>query len=826
MHIVTVTFPYALPGARALGRSLRAHHPDWEFEVVLVGHPPRCEEEFPVTSAGELFGIDAYECIARYHPSDLLSLLVPRVLEARASEGMAAFHLPGSAWVLGDLGKLAQLAEERPVALTPRSSADVPDDGRQPSPSQLAAAGRIDPLVMGSNGSPGALSFLRWWSVHVERGLGRLDGEDPGWRVEDRHWVWRYLELAAALFRTELVDRPGLNFSKWNAHERTLELRDGEILANGEPLGFVNLPGFDPLRPFQLAADASRARTSRSAALREVCRRYAQELVRAGALEGVSRGAIGRRLPGGVTYDDTLWALHLQAEACGVELGDVFSPAGAEAFNAWLAGPAPHGAAHGVNRYVYQRVARERPDVLTAYPDIDGEDGPEYVAWCHSFGRQELGLAERFLPPRPGSVSGAPARSAPAARSGGSISPWDGESSAGEVAVRVSGYLGHTLGLGAAARGYAEALQAAGVRVFTASVPLDHVARPDDLDAAYGLQEYQDGDAPAMRHGAELLCVNPDELPEFVSRVGAESLRRPRIGVWGWEVANIPERWREALALVDEVWVYSKFMAENFAALPVPVRALPPPVPVAAGVVEPLRLGVPPGFLFLFVFDYMSTVQRKNPVGVIDAFKRAFAPDEGPQLLIKTINAPLRPLAEDEVLWARGGREDIHVIDCSLTAPERDALMAGCDCYVSLHRSEGFGLTIAEAMAHAKPVIATAYSGNVDFITRENAYLVDFELVVVGADCEIYPADGEWADPDLEQAARLMREVATRPAEAAAKGAQAQADIASTLSRERTGAAMRARLAEILATGRGQGREASATSWPPAGAGRSTSSHW
>ncbi len=224
-----------------------------------------------------------------------------------------------------------------------------------------------------------------------------------------------------------------------------------------------------------------------------------------------------------------------------------------------------------------------------------------------------------------------------------------------------------------------------------------------------------------------------------------------------------------------------------------------------AQAVAPLRLGVPEGFLFLFVFDYLSTVQRKNPVGLIEAFKRAFAPGEGPQLLIKTINAPLRPLAEEELLWAAHGREDIHVVDRSLTNDELNGLMAACDCYVSLHRAEGFGLTLAEAMAIGKPAIATGYSGNVDFMNGENSYLVDYTIARVGPECEIYPPEGEWAEPSVEHAAELMRRVLDNPGEAQRQGARAAQDIARSLSPAATGAAMRDRLQQ-LARGSGSGR--------------------
>jgi glycosyltransferase involved in cell wall biosynthesis len=123
--------------------------------------------------------------------------------------------------------------------------------------------------------------------------------------------------------------------------------------------------------------------------------------------------------------------------------------------------------------------------------------------------------------------------------------------------------------------------------------------------------------------------------------------------------------------------------------------------------------------------------------------------------------------------------------------------MAACDAYVSLHRSEGFGLTMAEAMAIGKPVIGTGYSGNLDFMNAANSYLVEYELGRVGPDCEIYPPEGTWARPSIEHAAELMRRVVERPEEAAAIGARARKDVVRELSAQATGAAMRRRLEEL-----------------------------
>ncbi len=500
---------------------------------------------------------------------------------------------------------------------------------------------------------------------------------------------------------------------------------------------------------------------------------------------------MGRRLADGLVYDDALRAMHAAALALGERFEDPFSEEGTRAFVAWLQEPAPHGGAAGINRYVFHRVARERPDVMRAYPDIDGADGAGFLAWCQAFGADELAIPERFMPASKPPTAPARERAPAAARA------TELPANAPGPTVRLTGYLGHTLGLGAAGRAYAQALAAAGVAVSTVSVPLHHLALPVELEEEYGRHRFEDVSNDA-RHAFEIVAVNADELPDFVERLGEDYFHGPRIGIWGWETNAIPHRWQRAFSLVDEIWVYSRFMAENIGAVaPVPVIALPPPVQPPAQAVAPLRLGVPEGFLFLFVFDYLSTIQRKNPVGLIEAFRTAFAPGEGPQLLIKTINGPLRPLAEEEVLWAAHGRADIHLVDRSLSGEELAGVMAACDCYVSLHRSEGFGLTLAEAMAIGKPVIGTGYSGNVDFMNAENSFLVDYAIARVGADCEIYPPEGEWAQPSVEHAAKLMRGVYEDRGGAARIAEQAREDIARALSPQATGAAMRRRLQEL-----------------------------
>jgi len=381
-----------------------------------------------------------------------------------------------------------------------------------------------------------------------------------------------------------------------------------------------------------------------------------------------------------------------------------------------------------------------------------------------------------------------------------------------EIAVNVAGFLRGGLGLGEAARLYVAALQSAGVAVQTTAVdpPL-----PETEGAVLKRADFSDLPA-AGRAPYNLVCVNPPELPRFYHDVGPGFFDgRCSIGSWAWEVNRVPADWAWAFAVVDEIWAYSAYVEQIFRAVaPVPVARVPLPVVAPEITVEPPDLGVPENFTFLFLFDFFSTIQRKNPFGVIEAFTRAFRPGEGPQLLVKSINGDYKPdrLARVRAVAAR--HPDVHVVDRFVSAAERDALIATCDCYVSLHRAEGFGLPLAEAMALGRPVIATGWSGNLDFMSEDNAWLVRHKPMAVGPEGENYPADGVWADPNLDHAAELMRAVWQDRDTRERRVEHARRDVLEGLSLERVGRIARERLERIELEGR---PTRAAPSPPPAG---------
>lgn len=367
------------------------------------------------------------------------------------------------------------------------------------------------------------------------------------------------------------------------------------------------------------------------------------------------------------------------------------------------------------------------------------------------------------------------------------------------LAVNVIGFLDDPLGRGRAAELHVAALRAAGVPVATTAIaPDDPAASHREPIDGYG-ERNQDELRTSFEPAVNLACLNGDHLVRLARTSGGDVLvRRPTIGQWTWETDVLPPEWLPAFGLLEEIWACSTFVGDNVGRLsPVPVAV----IPMAVAVPDPSGIEPPIAqddrFTFLFMFDFLTTLRRKNPIGLIDTFASAFTPDEGPRLLLKTINGRLRPEAEAELRRKIADRPDIELIDAYLQPAQNAALLARADCYVSLHRSESFGLALAQSMALGTPVIATGYSGNLDFTRPGNSYLVDWLPGRVGPGCEGYPPEGTWAEPDLDHAAELMRRVREHPEEARATADRAREDIGRRYAPEEVGRLARARLERL-----------------------------
>jgi glycosyltransferase involved in cell wall biosynthesis len=351
------------------------------------------------------------------------------------------------------------------------------------------------------------------------------------------------------------------------------------------------------------------------------------------------------------------------------------------------------------------------------------------------------------------------------------------------IAVNVIGETTGFTGMSSTVRRYVVALESIGVNVqlFDAS----HIS-----DATLSRTAN-----PAIN----IVCCEVASHFAVRSRLGEDFFRgRYNIGIWLWETPTFPNEWYDRFAYYDEIWAPTSFIASVLAPIsPVPVVRMP--------MVLAQELSGSRGdgrrqfaiadneFVYLFIFNFRSRVQRKNPQAVIDSFKNAFTPTEAARLIVKCSNSDFNQDYFREMKRSAEGHR-ISIIDGDSSEREIRNLVAASDCYVSLHRAEGVGLTISDAMAAGKPVIATGWSGNMDFMTVANSYPIRYEMRQLDQNIAHYRAGDVWAEACIQHAAETMRHVFMCRDEAAGRAERAKEDIQTDYSSAAVGKSLAARL--------------------------------
>jgi len=274
-----------------------------------------------------------------------------------------------------------------------------------------------------------------------------------------------------------------------------------------------------------------------------------------------------------------------------------------------------------------------------------------------------------------------------------------------------------------------------------------------------------------------VLHVNAPLLPLVLLRLPRALVRGRRVvGYWNWELPDLPPDWHSGARFVHEVWVPSPFTAAAVEPLlPGRVRVVPFPLAVAPPVPEALdrsAFGLPANAVVVLVSaNLASSLERKNPLGAIAAFRAAFGNRRDRILLLKIGNPDHFPADFARITAAVADAANIRIDTKPYPTAAVHALTAAADIVLSLHRSEGFGLVLAEAMLLAKPVIATGWSGNMAFMDADSAALVDWRLAATNDPRQVYRGS-VWAEPDQGGAVAHLRRLADDAAARAALGAR------------------------------------------------------
>ena len=340
--------------------------------------------------------------------------------------------------------------------------------------------------------------------------------------------------------------------------------------------------------------------------------------------------------------------------------------------------------------------------------------------------------------------------------------------------IIVAGAFRASSGLGRITRLMFEGLRAAGVPAIAADITAG-LRQPADLPPPAVPGQARPGP------GTLIVCVNAPLTGMALLAIGRQVVSGKRvIGLWNWELPEVPAEWRLGVGLVHEIWVSSAFTAGAIHPIagnkPLHVVDYPinlyPPSPRAER-----QPGAP--FIVLCMFDAASSVTRKNPEGAIEAFRRAFGNDPSARLVLKAQRLAAAP-AQKARLEALAAAPNIEILDATLDDAALDALYDRADVLLSLHRAEGYGLTLAEAMRRGLPVVATDWSGNVDFFSKSVGIPVPWTLVPAEDPQHTYHHPHmRWAEPDLDAAAAALRRLRDEPGLAVQLGAAGAAFAAS-----------------------------------------------
>ena len=767
MDALTICARNYLPFAKILAESFLQHHPESKFYLLLVDGEAKTDLGQIDSAVQVIFPSDLdmdreeFKRMAIYYDvMELSTALKPLGMKYLLDNGsQIAVYLDPDIRVFSELVEIPKHLVSASIALTPHTLHEIPRDGLRPSDFDIMASGTFNLGFIAIRNCTESYEFLRWWN---ERLIFDCISDIENNLFTDQRWI----DFVPSYFSFSIIKDYGYNVAYWNLHERKMSKLDSEFAVNDQPLRFFHFSGYKPDMPWVLSkhvADRPRVVMYDQPIVKELADQYGKLATENSAnVDGIIAYGFSS-FNENIKITPGFRRRYRKEVIAALRNGDKYPPLLGDPDSVvldWLNRQVPESGRLNVSLF---DVWKDRPDLKRAFPFATTTQAPDLVKWAHKYGVPAGDINASAIHIFSKSLTEAPRFSY-----------------SRQLGVNISGYFKGEFGVGQSGRLLANASKASGLQV-------SMINNSDTISRQ--LESFETGELKTL-YPVTIGVVNADQFSLWKSNLPSRLRSHSTfVGVWAWEVEIFPKSSHEACDLVDEIWAVSNFVKDAISPnTDTPIYVVPTPivVPHISEKLDRKAIGLNKDEAFnLFIFDYLSVFYRKNPLDLVAAHILAFPNQQGPKLVIKSINSDSNRNQHGQLRDAISERNDIILVDSYLSREQLHSLLNECQTYISLHRSEGYGLTIAEAMSLGKPVIATAYSGNLDFMKPDNSILVPFELVRVGDQAFPYPEDSRWAQPDLEFAANAMRELSEDEGMRSRIGNKARIDVTSEFTMER-----------------------------------------
>jgi glycosyltransferase involved in cell wall biosynthesis len=762
--VVSIIATNYLPQAKVLFKSIVATNPGLDMYLLVLdpqaGSSALRIDDVVIVSP-DFMEIDAVFSKMRliYGVVELATAVKPFILKKILSLGHSSvIYLDPDILVCGSLDHLFQKASASGIVLTPHSFTPYPRDGRSPGELDIMRAGIYNLGFIGVGA--GSESFLDWWGTRLENRC--LIDLNQG-LFTDQKWI----DWVPALFAPAVDKNPGVNVAYWNLHDRKIALSEPlapdtdagkfavqlgrNVLVNGTQLVFLHFSGYSPSQPDSISKyhiHNSRVELKDHPDLRSIFKGY-------GALLRRSQGSGGRN-----QKTTEQWIVS------GKDLGPSIRPFLREAFDKLGEGDLPFPDPRADKQvFVKWFLAHQKPSEIKVFLKLFRSitaHGLRITLRKSSIAisnrlRKKFGLnlnSLRVSPAQPSTLR----------------SP--GKSSA-QTSTTLVRYEENNFSIGVV-----------GQRIQSVLENL-HVERTIVNISRGGRGSSTVSSLPGQKTSVpiNLLAVNADQTPEVLSSMSGHLNPEGRtVGYWFWEINALPKSiFNPASDAVDEVWVATKFVANAFSKrLDVPVFVVPLPL------FDERRHGPHCGniwnrseepFVVLAMGDLDSIPARKNLLGSLLAYIRAFPIERDTRLDLKVSGSQSSARGAAAMSSLRkmiGDRADIRIIDAPLDQASLDTLFLQSHVFLSLHRAEGLGMNISDAVSFGVPVVYTDFGGCTDFLAPENSFPVRYRRKHIGRGNAPYPPLAWWAEPDYAGATRYLKYCYSNYPIAREKAAQAR----------------------------------------------------